>query len=405
VDEHRLAVKTRLLLLTAVLLLSACGAKSSATDGPPPAGLSARNEAKFAGIADETYTHGDDCVGDVNNDGHPDVLLNSHTDEWKLFFGSASGRFTRAPNRFSIRDRHGCVLADFNGDGLLDLYFSIGACKGTCRSSKELWLQRRDHTFYPAANKWGIVDQGSRGRAPIAVNANGDKRPDLFTTADIGVKYPSSDKLWINAGKHFVLQHGPPTEDIGAFCAAAADIRHKGLDDIAVCKVDGFVVYRALGGGKYVEDTKSFGLTSFGRRAVRFADVNHDGWIDFISVTRKGVTVLLNEHGRFGKPVFEVGAKNAIDAALGDVDGDGALDLYLQLGPTNTGPDKLFLGDGTGHFGPGPTLPRHGAAEESVTVLPHWRNGRDAFIVNNGYEDTRGVRQLIDVVGERRPSK
>ena len=46
-------------------------------------------------------THGDDCVGDLNGDGHLDVLLNIHTDQWQLLYGTANGNFTPAPTQFS----------------------------------------------------------------------------------------------------------------------------------------------------------------------------------------------------------------------------------------------------------------------------------------------------------------
>jgi hypothetical protein len=389
------------LLAAVVVLASGCGSSGSAK-GNAASGLVARDEARSAGLFDHTLTHGDDCVGDVNGDGHLDVLLNSHTDRWSLFYGSATGRFTLAKT-FSLRDRHSCVFADFNGDGLLDIYFAIGDCRGkVCLNNKELLIQRPDHTFVDEAKQWGVTDPKSRGRTAMVVNANGDGRPDLFTGEEVGVDFPSSNKLWINEGNHFVLHAGPPTLEIGDVnnCPAAADITHDGLDDIAVCTpMKGFHLYRALGNGNYVDDNAAFGLPTSGQRDVRLVDVNHDGWVDFISVTKTHVTVQLNEHGRFAKPVFTLATKDAADAALGDVDGDGNLDLYVAMRGTEQ--DKLFLGDGTGHFVPGPPLPLKHGSGESVTVLPRWNNGRDAFIVNNGYETTRGDRQLIAVYGNR----
>jgi hypothetical protein len=395
--------------VVAVLLsvLSACGGGSDAkpANNTTVAGLTARDEAGSAGLADRTRTHGDDCVGDINGDGHADVLLNSHTDQWRLLYGSARGVFTPAPTPIPKGDRHGCVFADFNGDGRFDIYFAIGDCKGTCRNAKELWIQRPDHTFVNEAAQWGISDPESRGRVPIEVNANGDKRPDLFTGEEVGVNFPSANKLWINTGTKFVLQKGPPTGEIGNNCAAAADLTHNGLDDIAVCTpTKGFFLYRALGNGNYSLATTSFGLQPYGRRTVRFVDVNHDGWPDFISVTQKRVTVQLNDHGHFGKAVFSLPTDNAQDVALGDADGDGNLDVYVQMRATNADPDRIFLGDGTGHFVAGPSVPQRHGEGESATVLPGWRNGRDAFIVNNGYEETYGERQLIVVDGTRRSS-
>ncbi len=384
------------------LLASGCGSSGSAAKADTSSGLVARDEAVSAGLFDHTLTHGDDCVGDINKDGYLDVLLNSHTDRWNLYYGSASGRFTLGMS-FSLRDRHSCVFADFNGDGLPDIYFAIGDCRGkVCLNKKELLIQRPNHTFVDEAQQWGVTDPKSRGRTAMAVDANGDGRPDLFTGEEVGVDFPSSNKLWINEGNHFVLHSGPPTLEIGDVdnCAAAADITHDGLDDIAVCSpTKGFHLYRALGNGNYVDDNAAFGLPAWGRRDVRLVDVNHDGWVDFISVTKTAVTVQLNEHGHFGKPVFTMTTKDAADVALGDVDGDGNLDLYVAM--RGSAQDMLLLGDGTGKFVAGPSVPAKHGSGESVTVLPRWNNGRDAFIVNNGYQTTRGDRQLIAVYGKR----
>ncbi len=117
-------------------------------------------------------------------------------------------------------------------------------------------------------------------------------------------------------------------------------------------------------------------------------------------MTQTRVTVQLNNNGRFDKKaVFSLATQDARGAALGDTDGDGNLDLYVQNGGPQT--DQLFMGDGTGNFVPGPPLPPKQGNGESVTVLPQWNHGRDAFIVNNGYEETRGDRQLIAVDGNR----
>src|SRR5204862_7518205 len=106
------------------------------------------------------------------------------------------------------------------------------------------------HAFVNAASRWGVADPDTRGRVPIEVNANGDKRPDLFTGAESGVDHPSPNHLWINEGNRFVLHQGPPTAEIGNNCAAAADLNHDGLDELAGCTPKNrFHLYRSSGHG------------------------------------------------------------------------------------------------------------------------------------------------------------
>ena len=156
----RSSTRRLLLALVTTLLIGACGG-NPASRTP---GLVAHDNAQWAGIADHTRTHGDDCVADINHDGHLDVLLNAHTDQWQLLYGSASGKFTLAM-RIPLHDRHGCAVADFNGDGLLDIYFAIGDCKGRiCRNPKELWIQRPNQTFVDEAAQWGSpIPEGGDG--------------------------------------------------------------------------------------------------------------------------------------------------------------------------------------------------------------------------------------------------
>ena len=98
-------------------------------------------------------------------------------------------------------------------------------------------------------------DPRSRTRGdsvPIAVNATATSSPTCSPAPRSASNYPSPNKLWINDGNKFVLHQGPPTLEIGNNCAAAADLTHNGLDDIAVCTpTKGFYLYRALGNGNY----------------------------------------------------------------------------------------------------------------------------------------------------------
>ncbi len=323
--------------------------------------------------------------------------MSTHNGVWPLLRGLPDGRFVPYYDGVGPvpADRHGCAVADFNNDGRLDIYFSIGGCKGKCRSPKQLWLQQPDHSFVEEAAKWGIADPDGRGREPAVIRANDDALPDLFTGQETGVDYPSFNRLWINRGDHFELAKGPINNDLGNLCSVAADIDGDGIDELAMCTLkNGFRIFKREN-GVYVDATAAFGLTEDALRTVKFVDLNGDGQLDLATVTLRRVQVFLNDHGRYEKPVFNREVDGATDVAFGDADGDRDLDMYVQTGIDN--PDQLFLNGGDGQsWEPGPKLKSHGGAGDTVVAIPNYRgSSRAAFLVNNGYLDAAGPRQLF----------
>lgn len=394
-----LTLRPSIAAAAAVLLLTAGACTGSPAEDPNAAGLIGKDVAEAAGLAAPSQTHGENCVADMDEDGLLDVVLSFHAGVWPLMRGRPDGVFEQAPELdLTSRDRHGCAVADFDGDGRLDIYFSIGGCRGACEAPKELWIQQPDGTFVDEAASWGISDPGARGRVPLVLDVNGDARPDLFTGAEVGVDFPSLSRLWINAGDHFELDDGPLTDDVGNLCAAAGDLDGDGLDEVAICTPeDGFHVYRNQG-GVYVEATAELGLEDFGRRNAEFVDLDGDGDQDLATVTRSRVQVYPNEGGVFAAPTFDVVAKDGKDIAFGDLDGDGDLDIYIQEGADSEDRDRVYMNDGTSRqFSLGPDVPRADAgAGDSVVVFPDWRgSGRDAFLVNNGFQESPGPRQVI----------
>ncbi|MDB6168178.1 MAG: hypothetical protein JWM88_1042 [Verrucomicrobia bacterium] len=87
---------------------------------------------------------------------------------------------------------------------------------------------------------------------------------------------------------------------------------------------------------------------------VVWGDYDNDGWPDlFVGYQEHQASLFHNEKGRF----VEVGEAGGIadvnsirSAAWGDFDGDGNLDLYIGFGANSTAPNRLYRGDGKGHF-------------------------------------------------------
>ena len=54
---------------------------------------------------------------------------------------------------------------------------------------------------------------------------------------------------------------------------------------------------------------------------------------------------------------LETVSETSANASIGDLNGDGHLDIVLVKGRHWQVPSRIFFGDGKGHFAPGPTLP------------------------------------------------
>jgi hypothetical protein len=350
--------------------------------------------AAASGLDDASNTQGRNCRIDAGSDGEVGLILSTHGDGgWPLVVGEPGGTFVER-HRFARRDRHGCAVADFDGDGLQDFYVSVGACQGACLEPKELWMGRPDGTFEDRAAAWGVDDPAGRGRIPVVLDADGDGRPDLFVGNEVGPG--STNRLWLNRGDRFEDATGPWSEaGVGSICAAAADVDGDGRDELASCTGRrGFFLYGQQEGAFDVV-TRALGVEAYGRVSADFGDVDADGRPDLVTVARNRVEVLRNEGGRFGRPVFTQQLVNGYDAALADATGDGHLDLFVVQGSKSA--DLLLVGDGTGAFTPGPEVPPGEGAGDSVTPLHDWQDGRAAFLVNNGYQDAKGPRQLFVV--------
>jgi hypothetical protein len=87
---------------------------------------------------------------------------------------------------------------------------------------------------------------------------------------------------------------------------------------------------------------------------VAWGDYDNDGWPDLFVGYQGGLARLFhNEHGHFVEVSLAAGISDANgtrSAAWGDFDGDGNLDLYIGFGANTTVPNRLYRGDGKGHF-------------------------------------------------------
>lgn len=120
--------------------------------------------------------------GDSNGDSRPDLHINRHRDRDKIFRNNGDGTFTDVTLQMDtsgtwigkpIADTHGGSWADFNGDGLQDLYATNGSC---CLG---YFFVNEDGVLVEQAAQYGLTDDGG-SRLATWVDFNDDGLLDIL---------------------------------------------------------------------------------------------------------------------------------------------------------------------------------------------------------------------------------
>ncbi len=129
------------------------------------------------------YNGGGVGIGDINNDGLPDVYLTANKKENKLYLNKGDFAFqdisvsskTTGKNAWST----GVVMVDINADGLLDIYVcNAGNVEGDDQKN-ELFINNGDLTFTEKAAEYNLADSGFTTHAAF-FDYDGDGDLDVY---------------------------------------------------------------------------------------------------------------------------------------------------------------------------------------------------------------------------------
>ena len=351
------------------------------------------------------------AVGDFNNDGWPDLFVGHHGSPGHLWINRKDGTFSEIDGGFFAGlDRHDCETGDFNRDGRLDMFCSVGADRGTGLKQNALYIQAADGSFSDQAFQWGVTDPAGRGRYSVVFDANNDGWPDIFS-GSAAVRpdgLPAPNRLFLNTGHGSMLDTPSMGLDlnIGSGCAHQVDYNSDGWPDLLVCgRSDttalGLHLYENDHGTDFRDVSAVLGATVLAEDAA-MVDVNHDSRPDLVTLTLTQLAVRLQAaDGSFSPPHVITSLRAGRAIAVGDVNADHNPDVYVVAGKggsdTNQ-PDLLRLGTQTGTFPTQLSVP-----ESSVSVgqgdhaypIDYNHDGLTDFLVLNGRDTNPGRIQLL----------
>jgi hypothetical protein len=373
------------------------------------------------------------AMEDFDNDGHLDLMISRMgvDDPVEYFHNRGDGTFERRTDQAGLKGIVGglnLVQADYDNDGCIDVYIPRGAWyhdKGQYPAS--LLHNNCDGTFTDVTAKAGVLNNYP-SQVAVWADFNNDGLLDLF----VGNEIVRDKVAWPADAKNFRLyiNNGDGTfTDVGAQSgialsgmvkgATADDYDNDGRIDLYVSVMGGpnHLLRNAGNEGKvakFADVTEKAGVAEPNMSFTTwFFDYDNDGWPDiFVSGYWATMPNIVREylgesdkakgdrprlyHNNHDGTFTDVSHEAHLDhllltmgANFGDLDNDGWLDFYVGTGAaplTNIVPHQMFRND-------------HGKLFQNVTTSGGFGHLQKGHGVAFGDIDNSGNQDVFEVIG------
>lgn len=251
------------------------------------------------------------AVGDLNNDGLPDLYFTANQLPNKLYLNKGNLQFEDITEKAGVAGKGmwktGVTMADVNGDGWLDIYVcQVGDYKNI-KGRNELFINNGDLTFTESAAAYELDFQGfSTQAAFFDYDADGDL--DLYLLnhsvhasenyGDSAIRMRrdplSGDRLYRNDGGKFTdvsEKAGIYGSRIGyGLSVAVGDLNDDGCPDLYISNDfhdNDYLYYNNCDGTFREAVTASIGHTSTFSMGSDVADFNNDERLDLLTLDMK----------------------------------------------------------------------------------------------------------------------